>query len=118
MRKVVYVDDYQDFAKEMGEFVSRFNNAECVTFNNPLEALSYLLENQDVDILITDYEMPQMNGFELAQKLIKEDCKVRIIVSSGHDVRTLENIRKQYGLDGKIEVNTKTNIEFLKKLYN
>jgi len=116
MKKIVLVDDYADFLDALKEFVEQCNDAQCITFLNPLDALEYISVNKDVDILITDYKMPQMNGFVLAQKVIKEDVGTRIIISSGEDKQTLMKVCKQYDLDGKVEVTTKDNMEFMMHL--
>ena len=44
-----------------------------------VEALA-LIEQQQPDILLTDIEMPQMTGIELAQQLQKNANKIRVIV--------------------------------------
>lgn len=117
MKKIVLVDDYADYAETLKEFIERFNDAQCVTFSNPIDALLYVLENKDtVDILLTDYEMPQMNGFSLASKLLEEKVNIRIILSSGHSKQTLEKICKQYDLENKIELTTKGDLEILMHL--
>lgn len=119
MKKIVIVDDYIDFVENLGEFIERFNDAKCVTFCSSSNALMYILNNKDVDILITDYEMPGMNGFMLAHRLaVIEELKLRIIICSGHDKRTLEEIRRQCDLEDKIEVICKTDMEFFKNLSN
>ncbi len=39
-----------------------------------------IIENNKIDILITDIQMPEINGIELCRKLKKEDSKIKIIV--------------------------------------
>ena len=107
MKKIVLVDDYTDFMKMQKALIRLHSDNECVTFTNPLEALKYMQEEKNVDVLVTDYQMPQMNGFELAREVCEKLPQVRIIVSSGHDVATLQSISENYGLDGKIAVMTK-----------
>lgn len=117
MKKIVLVDDYADYTETLKDFIERFNDAQCVTFSNPNDALLYVLENkEEVDILLTDYEMPQMNGFSLASKLLEEKLKIRIIVSSGHSKQTLDKICKHYDLENKIELTTKGDLEILMHL--
>jgi len=116
MKKMVLVDDYLEFAENLKEFIERFNDAQCVTFSNPIHALSYISKNKNIDIVITDYQMPQMNGLELAQRLIEQNLKIRIIVCSGEDKATLEKYCEKYNLDGKVEITTKGNMEFMKNL--
>ena len=46
------------------------------------EALE-LYANERIDLVVTDYKMPKMNGVELIQKIRKSDAKARIIMLSG-----------------------------------
>lgn len=116
MKKIVLVDDNADLLETFEEFIMVFNDAKCVTFLNPLDALAFISDNKDIDILITDYQMPQMNGFELVQRLLENEVKIRMIISSAHDKQTLEMLRKKYNLEGKVEVAMKTDFEFMKHL--
>jgi CheY-like chemotaxis protein len=47
------------------------------SFNNPILALKNF-KNGSYDLLIIDIVMPQMNGFELSEKIRKVDDKVKI----------------------------------------
>ncbi len=51
---------------------------------NGEEALKLFQENP-VDILVTDVEMPKMNGLELIKEIRKIDPKTRCIILSGYD---------------------------------
>lgn len=50
---------------------------EVTTANNARHALD-IIENYDIDLLVTDLEMPVMNGFELTKK-IRENNKELLI---------------------------------------
>lgn len=117
MKRIVLVDDNETLIETLKDFIMLYNDANCVTFSNPLDALSYI-PNNDVDILITDYQMPGMHGFELAQQLIKKNVTTRIILYSGYDEESLKNLQKKYGLEGKIEIAIKGDLEFVKHLVN
>lgn len=116
-KKIVLVDDYVDFAETLAEFIANSNDARCVTFSNPLDALSYISNQNDIDMLITDYEMPRMNGFELAKEVINLKPNIKIIVNSGHDKKSLEIVRSKYSLEDKVEVTAKSNMEYYKNLF-
>ena len=47
------------------------------------EALA-LLENHEVDLLLTDYAMPRMSGGELAHRALHANSDLRVIVASGY----------------------------------
>lgn len=57
--------------------------------------------------------MPRMNGFELASKLLELFPALRIVVCSGHDKMTLDDIRKKYNMEDKVEITTKDDMDFM-----
>ncbi|HEX2954389.1 MAG TPA: response regulator [Bacillota bacterium] len=52
------------------------------TANNGLEALK-VLENNSIDIMVTDVQMPKMNGIELLKEVRKQEYRMKVIVISG-----------------------------------
>jgi len=86
---IYIVDDNLD----MCEFVSfvLVNEGYCVfSFSCPLEALEHLRKNQHQPaILITDYNMPHMNGYDLHHEIIAVTAALKTIVISGRDVQSL-----------------------------
>jgi len=62
--RVLHVDDEPDFAEMVSQFVSREDDMEVVTETDAREALE-LLDTEDIDCVVSDYEMPEMNGLEL-----------------------------------------------------
>ena len=73
MKKIVIVDDNEMLLKTLKEFVEKTNkDFECIVFSNPEEALKYVLEKKEIHAVISDYEMPQMNGLTLAGRIIEE----------------------------------------------
>ncbi len=53
-----------------------------LTAKNGEEALE-LYSTQRIDVLVTDYKMPRMNGLQLIQEVRKSDSDARIILLSG-----------------------------------
>lgn len=87
--RVLIVDDrptnlriYAQFVTIMGEKYS------SVTFADPLEALEWL-HNNNADLLVVDYRMPQMNGAEFIKKVRKmSSCSdVPAIIITAHQDR-------------------------------
>lgn len=116
-KNIVLVDDYVEFLEILSEFIEKSNNAKCITFSNPCDALSCISSLENVDLVITDYEMPRMNGFELSCELLKLNPTLKIIIHSGNDEKYLKAIRSKYNLDDKVEITTKSNLEYYKNLF-
>lgn len=74
--KILVVDD----ATEMRVFIKTIlSNFSILEAQNGLEALE-IIKNEHIDLLITDYLMPKMNGIELLKEIRKDDYKFPIIV--------------------------------------
>ena len=80
--KVLFVEDEdkirQHIANSLGYLVEEVKEA-----SNGIEALE-VLENFSPDIIITDLEMPLMNGIEFIKSVREEDKDVCIIVLTAH----------------------------------
>lgn len=114
MKKIVLVDDYQDYVENLKVYIEFKTDAKCITFTDPVMALRYLTQNKDIDILITDFEMPRFNGLEVARELIRKKLfNIRIIVNSSYTENELKQKVNQYNLTGKVKVVSKGNFEQL-----
>ncbi len=67
-RKVLLVDD-SPFFRNMLTPLLRVAGYAVTTLDSPLSALEMRENGEQFDIIVSDIEMPQMNGFEFAQKV-------------------------------------------------
>lgn len=83
-KKILIVDDEVDLLSALGEYLS-ITNFEAICFSDPLLALEYY-KTHDVDVVLSDYNMPQMNGINLFDKMseAKPNIEVNFVVMSGH----------------------------------
>ncbi len=97
--KAVYIDDepinlmlVQAYGLEFGLNIK--------TFESPVEGLDYILEN-DIDILYTDYMMPDIDGIELIKRFRKvhEEVPVVVITAAGDDQELKLNALKAGATD-------------------
>jgi len=97
MLKVVLADDNIIDLESLCEVLQNIKNIELVaTFSNGEDALEYIKSNP-VDILVTDAQMPRMDGITLIENLrmLNFDTKV-IMVSAYND---FDNAKRAIGLD-------------------
>lgn len=81
MYQVVIVDDEVTISEGIANlFPWKEIGFEAHAFSEPDKALQYINQNQ-VDVLMSDIEMPEMNGLELTKEIAKADIKVVIISS-------------------------------------
>ena len=80
-------------------------------FRDPLEAArAFPTCHPMPDLLITDFEMPGLNGLELAQVCKSNHPALRVIMASGH---TQEQLRRDYNLQPDLLFQKPFAFEFL-----
>ncbi len=93
MLKAVIVDDEPKAIQGLSWELSNFNNdIEVIeTFTDAEKAIKYLNENS-IDCLFLDIEMPTMDGFQLLEKLDKKDFAVVITTAyNEYAIKALKN---------------------------
>ena len=83
MYKLIIIDDEEKIASGMAQLFPWQNiGFEVVqVFTGARKALQYIAENP-VDVVLTDIEMPDMNGLELSQRLMEYPNIQKIFFSS------------------------------------
>ena len=72
MSKILLIDDETMITTTLSTLIEMMLNYEVITFNNPKTLIeSGILENEKIDLVISDFIMPYMNGLDLLS-LIKE----------------------------------------------
>jgi CheY-like chemotaxis protein len=89
MSSVVIVDDQGVNRKVLTSLAATLEtDVQVMAFGDPLQALSYIREHTP-DLLITDYQMPTMNGAELIRRFRSvPDCRdvPAVVVTAYEDV--------------------------------
>lgn len=95
---VLYVEDDRDIAEEVIEFLEQ-RVKRLYSASNGFEGLE-LYEKYKPDMIITDIQMPKMNGLEMIQIIRETNSEIPIIITSAYnDVNfLLESINM--GVDG------------------
>ena len=78
---ILIVDDDPDIRNIFKEGI-QYSGYECLTANGANEALE-ILHQQRVDVVVSDINMPEMNGLELI-KIIKERHDCDVIIMTGY----------------------------------
>jgi len=84
----VSIDDNEQNLMLLEAFADQID-LKIKSFLNPIEALNFLLSNE-VDIIFTDYMMPELNGLELIEKFRKINTSTPIIMitAAGESARS------------------------------
>ncbi len=99
---VLIVDDSRGMRNVIRRvlLLSGFETGLCLEAGDGLEALE-VLEREKIDIVLTDINMPNMNGEELVEKLFADPwlCRIPILVISTD--RSDERMQRMLALGAK-----------------
>ena len=71
--KILVVDDSSTMRRIIKNTLNRLGYKDLYEGEHGLEAWDVLQANPDIDVLITDWNMPEMNGLELVKKVRAEE---------------------------------------------
>ena len=81
--RILIVDDEQMVTKTLTMLLGLEGFCNVFAFNNPNEALEYL-QNNETDLIISDFIMPQMNGIDFLEQAKKLQKDVSTILLTGY----------------------------------
>jgi len=103
LRKVLIVEDSTLQAKMYRMVFGSYQNCELVFALNGLEAMNQLLLQKDIDLIISDINMPKMDGITFLKTMASEGFShIPVIVISTEDKD--EDIRRALELGAKAYV--------------
>jgi DNA-binding NtrC family response regulator len=82
MSKILVIDDQKSIRNTLKEILEYEKNEVVLAENGP-EGLE-LFDNEKFDIVLCDIKMPDMDGIEVLQKLMKKSGDTPVIMISGH----------------------------------
>ena len=83
MKRIIFVDDDENLLDGLKRnFRKKKDEWEMIFLNDGRKALDYL-ENNRIDIIITDYKMSGMNGLELLAQVKEKHPDVRRVILTG-----------------------------------
>lgn len=90
-RRILVVDDSEEFLLLITTLL-KFHNINVEGVESPIEALEKY-KNEDYDLVITDYMMEEMNGIELAEKMLgHKEIKIILITAKNLNETELDKV--------------------------
>ncbi|RXJ75670.1 two-component system response regulator [Arcobacter sp. F155] len=96
--KLLFVEDEDDLIEIISDTLDKLDT-NYLTAKNGEEALELVEKNPDLSMIITDINMPVMNGLEMIEELKQKDINLPIIVMSAHTELEYINKAKELGVN-------------------
>ncbi|MBD8488768.1 response regulator transcription factor [Echinicola sp. CAU 1574] len=102
MIRLVLADDHKMFAKGIANLLENEEDMQVLDiFTNGREMVEFL-KKEKVDVVLTDMNMPGMDGLGAIQQINKEKIKVKVIVLSMYDDEDIFKKCQKQGVDGYV----------------
>ncbi len=96
--KLLYVEDNKDTREMTAMMLEDFFGSIILSVDGE-DGLKKFKEN-DIDIVLTDINMPKLNGIELCRKIREVDKDIPLLVLSAHNEKNYFEDSKEIGVDG------------------
>jgi DNA-binding NtrC family response regulator len=80
--RILFVDDDKDILMMVEQYL-QMQGYDIATIDSGLKALD-IVKDQDIDIIFTDYKMPEFNGLELLAAVKKYKPEIEVIIVTGY----------------------------------
>ncbi|MCK9337055.1 MAG: response regulator [Arcobacteraceae bacterium] len=95
--KLLFVEDEEDLTSIISDTLKKLG-ANFLIAKNGKEGLTLFQENPDIDLVITDINMPIMNGIQMIEE-IKKISSVEIVIMSAHTESEYIDKSKELGVN-------------------
>ena len=100
MIKILIADDHQMFREGMVSLVNNIDGFQIVGEASCGQEALDLVTKTEVDIILMDYNMPNLTGLEALMQLRKQDNPVKVIMLTMHNKREIIQEVLKAGADG------------------
>ncbi|TXI82733.1 MAG: response regulator transcription factor [Flavobacteriales bacterium] len=102
MIRLAICDDHRMVTEALGDLLGGVEDIACSGTAASGEQALLLLGRIEVDVLISDLDMPGMDGFELAAQAKRRYPALRILILSMHEEAALVKRAMEAGADGYV----------------
>lgn len=95
-KKILFVED-EELVREVTAIYLKRVFAECYYAQNGEDGLAKFVEYKP-DIVMTDIEMPKMDGLTMSQKIKMINPDAKIVIATAYNDDTKESLAKELGV--------------------
>ena len=103
--KVIIIDDHKLFTNGLSSILGSIGLRVMATFENGKQAVLYL-QNNEVDIIFSDINMPEMDGLKLCERLKRDKVKAKVIILSMYEDPNIIKEAFESGASAYLSKNT------------
>ena len=97
--KVLIIDDHKIFGEGLASILESIKIKNVRVFQDPKKALDHLNKFKDIDLVFTDINMPEFNGFKMCEELRLKHKKIKTVVMSMYDDKRIKQQALKSGAD-------------------
>ena len=117
--EILIIDDNEQITKMISTFL-KLNNHQCTVANDGTYGLD-LLNNKNFDVILLDLAMPELDGYEILEKIKDQEILSKIIVLTASNItkenqKIFEKIGTKLVLQKPVDIDTL--LEKIKEISN
>lgn len=114
--KIMIVDDHEDMRRTLRNYIALsqiepLEFTECESGEDAIEQYNKLLP----DFVLMDIELKTLNGFEVTEKILKQDPKAKVIIITSYDTPGFRKKAEKIGANAFV---SKDKLSDLKTILN
>lgn len=96
--QVLFVEDEQDLVDIISNTLGKLQIKNFTASNGKI-GLEIFRANPEINVVVTDINMPVMDGLEMIREIRKTDQNIKIIIMSAHNESEFKEEAKKLGIN-------------------
>jgi len=97
--RVGILDDHRSFGEALCLALASTQDFECIGVTTAIDSCLEMLASLKPDVLVIDYQLVGMTGFECADTIRNEGSDVRIVMLTAHASSGLHGLAEEHGVE-------------------
>lgn len=99
---ILVVDDDKELLKHLESKIKRWG-FDCLTANDGIEALNYFKNNNSIDLVLTDQQMPKMDGLTLLKEIKSKHGDIPFVMLTAYGTVDKAVLSIKHGADDYLQ---------------
>ena len=103
--RIIIVDDHKIFGEGFCSLLESYNYRVLRVFIDAKSALNYIKKNNNIDIIFSDINMPNINGLDFLKQIKKFNSEIKVIMMSMYTDKNIVNQAVKNNADDYLSKN-------------